>query len=229
MQADDNSAKTPLPKKEPWPMWPIALAIVVFIVGYTYITLNFRKDGEAYEPFQAMEDRRENIVDKNYYDWFRLKTERAENVSASVGSVTIKTVEQSKPLENVIPEQLVFYIPTRPVLLPNELSIDSDSEIVSGQPYKIRLELPQAIGQDERFHLQSFYKEGSIHLLASLFVKDIKDIDEAAFASPKGTFEFHIPTDPIEAKRAKCYLYNEGLLHTWSIPVTKPATESPES
>ena len=35
----------------------IVLAIVVFIVPYTYLTLHYRKPGKAFEPYQDMKDR----------------------------------------------------------------------------------------------------------------------------------------------------------------------------
>ncbi len=42
----------PPPARKPWPMKWIVLAIVLFIAGYTYLTLHFRKPGPSYEPYQ---------------------------------------------------------------------------------------------------------------------------------------------------------------------------------
>jgi hypothetical protein len=43
--------------RQPWPMKWILLAILLFIVPYTFITLHYRKPGPAYRPYQDMKDR----------------------------------------------------------------------------------------------------------------------------------------------------------------------------
>ncbi|MFT3780629.1 MAG: hypothetical protein QM790_01350 [Nibricoccus sp.] len=45
------------PSPKPWSMKWIVIAILVFIVGYTFITLRFRKPGRSYEPYQNAKDR----------------------------------------------------------------------------------------------------------------------------------------------------------------------------
>lgn len=200
-------------------MWPIGLAIGLFVVAYTIVNLNYRKDGQAYEPFQAMQDRREEIVEKNFYDWYRLKTKRSPTISPLAGHTAVKRSPVSENLEKVLPDQLVYYIPTRPILYPSPLSIDADPKLILGQPFKIRLELPSAIGSDERFQLQAFYKKGHIYMLASFFLDNIAEVSQDAFESPIEYFEFHIPTEPIDTTTAKCLLYTEGSLHEWKVEV----------
>ncbi len=39
------------PARQPWPQWPIALAIVVSLAGYTYLRLAYAKPGKPHEPF----------------------------------------------------------------------------------------------------------------------------------------------------------------------------------
>jgi len=43
--------------KKPWPMKWIVFAILTFMAGYTFITLNYRKPGRASEPYQNAKDR----------------------------------------------------------------------------------------------------------------------------------------------------------------------------
>ena len=38
--------------RKPWPMRWVLLAIVLFLIPYTYLTLHFRKPGPAYQPYQ---------------------------------------------------------------------------------------------------------------------------------------------------------------------------------
>lgn len=43
--------------RKPWPMKWVVAAIVVFIAGYTYLTLHFRKPGPEYRPYEDMRNR----------------------------------------------------------------------------------------------------------------------------------------------------------------------------
>jgi len=48
-------AKRPSPK--PWSMKWIALAIVLFVVGYTLVNIYYRKPGRAFRPYEDMNNR----------------------------------------------------------------------------------------------------------------------------------------------------------------------------
>lgn len=39
------------PGRRPWPLWPVAVAIVVCLAGYTYLRLAYAKPGRAHEPY----------------------------------------------------------------------------------------------------------------------------------------------------------------------------------
>ncbi|MFI5356000.1 MAG: hypothetical protein ACHQ4G_01560 [Opitutales bacterium] len=43
--------------KKPWPMKWIVVSIAIFVVGYTYLTLHFRKVNRAYEPYHDLKER----------------------------------------------------------------------------------------------------------------------------------------------------------------------------
>ncbi len=47
----------PLPEKKPWPMKWIVLTILVFVVGYTFVTLRYRKPGKSFEPYEDTKSR----------------------------------------------------------------------------------------------------------------------------------------------------------------------------
>ena len=42
--------------RKPWPMRWIVLAILLFIVPYTYVTLEYRKPNKAFEPYADMKE-----------------------------------------------------------------------------------------------------------------------------------------------------------------------------
>ncbi|MFZ9683502.1 MAG: hypothetical protein ACO3DQ_09925 [Cephaloticoccus sp.] len=51
------NSPAPLPPQRPWPMGRVAAAIVVFIIGYTFVTLHYRKPNRAYEPYNDLKTR----------------------------------------------------------------------------------------------------------------------------------------------------------------------------
>ncbi len=58
--AADNGRVNALPKRptlKPWPMKWIVLVIVVFIAGYTWVNLRYRKPGRAFRPYEDMNNR----------------------------------------------------------------------------------------------------------------------------------------------------------------------------
>ncbi|HLP01337.1 MAG TPA: hypothetical protein VK163_04875 [Opitutaceae bacterium] len=48
------------PTRKPWPLWPIAVAILVSIAGYTYLRLAYAKPGKPHEPFAETRQRVES-------------------------------------------------------------------------------------------------------------------------------------------------------------------------
>ena len=48
------NALPPRPKPKPWPMKWIVLVIAVFIAGYTWVNLRYRKPGRAFQPYEDM-------------------------------------------------------------------------------------------------------------------------------------------------------------------------------
>ncbi len=39
------------PARQPWPLWPVAVAIVISLAGYTYFRLAYAKTAKPHEPF----------------------------------------------------------------------------------------------------------------------------------------------------------------------------------
>ena len=55
--------------RKPWPMKWVVLAIVVCIVPYTWVTLKYRKEAPAYQPYQDSKDRAQvmRLLDAGYH------------------------------------------------------------------------------------------------------------------------------------------------------------------
>lgn len=208
--------------RQPWPMWPIALAVLLFIGIYTYINLEYRKEGQAYEPFQSMMDRKNAIVEKNIYDWYGLAVDRAEDqspISQPLAAIVTEAKDEDV-LESDFPEQLKYSVATKPILLPGPIEAESPQTLTLGEPLRLQLSLPAGLATDERFHLLAFYKEGVLYLLATLFVDEFSDAESAITGEPTPVV-FAVPSDPMEAEEIEVRFLSGGHLSQWSIQ-TKP-------
>ena len=203
-------------ERKPWPMWPFALAILIFIPIYTYINLEYRKEGRAYEPFQIMMDRMNAIVEKNIYDWYGLKTHRSDDNSTVQNNAMVTSRSGDTLVDDTIPEQLKYYMPTRPILVPRFTKVECPETFTPGENLRVRCWMPASLENDERLHLLAFYKEGVLYLLATLFVEEIEEVQDALQGEPT-PISFEIPTDPIDAETVNVKFLTEGHLSQWEI------------
>ena len=202
-------------------MWPIGLAIIAFIAIYTYINIAYRKDGKAYEPFQSMLERQNAPVEKNFYDWWGLKAERGPDDRPIADAIEAEASAEEEPLEELLPLRLQYYIASRPILVPGPVHIEAPRSLTAGEPLRLRLHLPSALAQDERLMLLSFYKDGELFLLPTLFVEELADADQA-LASDAAPLAFDIPSDPIETGTVRATLVSEGFVTRWEMQATAP-------
>lgn len=218
-----NQLPTGTPARKPWPMWPIGLSIVLFMGIYTWINLEYRKEGQAFEPFKAMMDRKNAIVEKNFYDWYSIKTSpAAEEISiASPASPTSRAYENV--LDAVIPEQLKYYMAGRPVLVPGFIKTESSDSLTPGQPLPIRFYVPAPLATSELLNILTFYKEGELYILATLFVEKMEDFDQSLLEGEPAPADFLIPTAPIAAETIKVSFINQDRLAQWQVTNLDPS------
>lgn len=233
------SPPKPLPNamrtREPWPMWPIALAIILFIGVYTWINISYRKEGHAYEPFQAMMDRKNAIVEKNFYDWYSLKTDRLPNAVTPKDSAEATSRAFPNALDEVVPEQLKYYMPGRPILVQGFVKTDSPNVLTPGEPLPVTLHVSQTLATDERLQLLAFYKEGELFLLAALFVEEENALSPETLSSETAPVTFAVPTTPIAAETVSVRFLTHDRVSEWQIENLDPSaavveeSEEPEA
>ncbi len=209
-------------------MWPIALAIVLFMVVYTWINMQYRKEGKAFEPYQAMMDRKNAIVEKNFYDWYSIKTSRAPSNTEIVTPASATTQAYENVLDLEIPEQLKYYMAGRPVLVPGFIKTESPDSLTPGTPLPIRLHVPSLLAEDDRLHLLSFYKEGQLYILATLYVEKMEDFDQSLLQGEPTPVTFLLPTDPIAAETVEVHFINTDRLAKWTIQNLDPSAATVE-
>lgn len=230
---ESPAPKNELPKgiadRKPWPMWPIAFAIVLFMGVYTWINLEYRKEEKAFEPFQAMMDRKNAIVEKNFYDWYSIKASRSQE-DVSIDSPAKSTSQAyEKVLDEVIPDQLKYYMAGRPVLVPGFVKTETPETLTPGTPLPIRLYVPAPLANHELLNVLSFYKDGELYILATLFVKKMEDFDQSLLSGETAPTTFLIPTEPMAAETVNVRFLNQDRLAQWQITNLDPSAATVES
>ncbi len=204
----------PKPEKKPWPMWPIALSILCFIVFYTWVQLNFRKPGQPYEPNQAMKERIERAAEKNLYDWYSLPVART-NYEGELAPLDA-TAKPFTALENELPSQIVYYLPRKPILVPRLTQIWRLPNRAPGEPVQIGIRLPSAIATHPDFHLTALYKEKQLILLPEIRIESEESLPSLGADSPEENVFFEIGSEPIGDTSPETSLYSAGTVWTWN-------------
>ena len=208
------------PTRQPWPMWPFVLSIAVFLIFYTWVQLNYRKPGKAFEPHQAMIDRKDEVVEKNLYGWHSLKPSKSEEF-ASFDSAEIAVRMTSEPLDKLLPEQLVYYLPRPPILLSEIDSFKAANRVSKRQAYPVVFEFSESLGSDPRLLARAFYKDSSLHIFLEWDVEDTSGIPKTSTTKSKA-FQYAIPTDPFEGPKISAFLYLNGQVRSWDIEFGEP-------
>jgi len=217
-----SSAKPPA--KEPWPMWPIALSIAAFVVFYTWVQLSFRKEETPFEPHRAMVDRQKAVVETNLYGWHSLKPTPADETSGSIypEKASISTRLADQPLEELLPEQLVYYLPRPPILVEEVVHLQAPSAAIPGDPYPISFELPNAIALHPDLAFRAFYKEDALHIFLEWNVEDNEAIPVLE-PSPPSRLTQVLPTSPFQGRQITAYFHLDGEVRSWNIELANAA------
>lgn len=116
-----------------WPMKWIALAILLVIVPYTFLTLYYRKPGPAYRPYQDAQDRA-NVVRllSAGYQRITLAAQRpADPVRGAVAAPTSTAL-------GGLPASLVSTLVQKPLLPADILAVTAAPSVSAQQPYAIQ-------------------------------------------------------------------------------------------
>lgn len=85
------------PARKPWPLWPIAVAIVVCLAGYTWLRLAYAKPGKPHEPFAE-------------------NRQRAESAKLQAAGWSTSEASYETLVDLPAPETAIHTLPVRPAL-----------------------------------------------------------------------------------------------------------------
>jgi hypothetical protein len=130
----------------------IVLAILVFVVLYTYLNLHFRKPGPAYQPYQ--DSRQRAALEQVGYQRITCRVDRPSDPAPIVDSAL--------PAPGGLPADLLATFPTPP-LLPAEIGVvAADPSVEAMATYSIQFSCTQSDNLREVVGAHLFLKAGEI-------------------------------------------------------------------
>ena len=123
-----------LPSRRPWPLKWIVVAIVVFIVPYTWLTLKYYKPGKPYEPYEDNKNRANvgRLLDAGYQ-----RIEAAAERPADPGRLGIAATAHVDLTLGGLPDLLGKTL-VEPPLLPQEFdAVSAPAEVGAQMAYRI--------------------------------------------------------------------------------------------
>lgn len=169
------SESTAAPReRKPWPMKWIVLAIVVYIAGYTFINVAYRKPaGSAHEPAVETRERALRTVQTTMNGWSRVACELAETVPSSDAEPAVVTAKPlPTPLDRHLPPDLPMIMPGEPALHPAQFSVTAPARLAVADPLRVRLEFPGDATVPAFGEILAYFKGNHLYL----FIQDRRHV-----------------------------------------------------
>ncbi|MEO6244016.1 MAG: hypothetical protein ABIQ12_01165 [Opitutaceae bacterium] len=200
----------PLKNRPPWPMKWIVLAIVLVIVPYTFITLRYRKEGHAFEPYEDLKARANTsrLLDAGYRRIPIVATRPADGGRAPGGAMLA-------PAPGGMPGDLRTTL-VEPLQLPAQISgVVAAPTTEATAPYAIQATctLP-----DERYQLAGadIFVRGKVVVIAPNFERLT---GELTVRSRQSTVLLTMPAETLKPGQYVVILAAERASHTWPLEV----------
>jgi hypothetical protein len=196
--------------RKPWPMKWVVLAIVLFIVPYTFLTLHYRKPGPDYRPYEDIKDRANTIrLLSSGYQRITVGVLRpAEPVRSAATAVVM-------PAPGGLPANLADTLIDHPLL---PVSIDrvlTPAESGSVQQYRIQFTCTLPDNSEQPAGGQLYLREGEL-VVVPLFEK----LDGGLLArSRESTILLTVPAGAIKPGRYEVTLIGAQTSRRWTLQV----------
>jgi hypothetical protein len=145
--------------RQPWPLKWIAVAILLIIVPYTFLTLRYRKPGPAFQPYEDMKNRA-NVARllSAGYQRIPLPAQRPADRTGTRGGAAVSSAAGG------LPDDLRTTL-VEPLLLPAEiLSVTAAATASTLTPYAIELTCTLPNDKQQLSGAELYVKESSLVL-----------------------------------------------------------------
>ena len=119
--------------RKPWPMKWIVLAMILFIVPYTYLTLRYRKPGPSYEPYK--DAREKTLIARAGFRRVSLSAARLASAGAAADEGPPAFISDSP---GGLPGELRASLISPPLIPAAIGAVSAPANLDSSRPYSIR-------------------------------------------------------------------------------------------
>lgn len=152
----------------------IVLVIAVYIAGYTFINIAYRKPADsAHEPAAEARERSLRTVQTTMAGWSRVACELAamapssEEEPAAVAAKPLPT-----PLDRNLPPDLPMIMPGEPALHPAAIVVSARARLAASAPLRVRLDFPAGPAVPAFGEVLAYFKDHHLYL----FIQDHRHV-----------------------------------------------------
>ena len=198
----------------------IALIIVISLIGYTVITLTFRKpESESLLPYEESQIKNDSILQLGLLGWDRLqtsyKTLSGEN-EPQTDLAVISTSPAPSKLDKILPMDLVMVMPGRPKLVTALEKVLAPTSVQQGATFIVSIRLSQSSSSEVFSILEAYRKETDIYLFP---LRDKASGDSGAINDIQITLSQ--PKTALTPGPYNLHLYTGETIYTWELQVTE--------
>lgn len=196
----------------------IVLVIVVYIAGYTFINIAYRKPaGSAHEPYAESRERSLRTVQSTMNGWTRVACSlRPENTDAPAEPASVTVLPLPEPLDRQLPADLPLIMPGRPALHPAALRLTAPAQARADEPLHVRLEFAvdsTAVGFGE---VLAYFKDNHLYV----FIQDQRHVAPGTQPTPAASpLTLELPAGTLTAGAWQASAFTASQAFTWSFHV----------
>ena len=203
---------TAQPSRRPWPMKWIALAIVAFIVPYTWLTLKYRKPGPAYEPY-ADNKNRANVSRLLSAGYQRLAA--AAERPAEAGRTGVTATARVTEVPGGLPFTLTQSLIDQPRLPQNFSSVSAPGEGSATADYRLAFNCVLPDNKEQLSGAEVYVREHTV-----VIVPQFEPIQGGLLARTKESLvAITLPAGTLKPGRYTLTLAATGRSRQWTVDV----------
>jgi hypothetical protein len=198
------------PTRKPWPMKWIVLAMILFIVPYTYLTLHYRKPGRGYEPYEDAKEK--TLIARAGFR--RVSLPAAQAASPRTGDAAGPFAAISASPGGLPGELRTFLID--PPLIPAAIgAVSAPATFDSSKPYSIRYACAATDLHQVLSGARLYIKGNQAYLITDFD----RLTDGLSTRTERGTIEVEIQPGTFDPGKYRLTLIGQTASRTWQIEV----------
>lgn len=195
----------PALNRKPWPMRRVIIAVVIFIVPYTWITFHFRKPNPAHLPYEDNKEQANvnRLLAEGYQRW------RVEALLVR-GEAGFMGVETGAAREG-FPVRLEDTLVERPPMARRIVGLEAPAVLEAGEPWRLRFGIEHEDARVGVVGAEFFWRGSEVVVVPRL--------GRTGAAEREGRVELTLPAGRLPTGELRVHLVAEEGTRTWLMHV----------